>query len=164
MRAESDKRTVYKTDCSDSISLKKAYKEGKEILAKAGITEADLDAWYLLEFVTGITKARYYMDPDQSMDPEAWKKYKEYLEKRRNHIPLQHITGSQEFMGLEFLVNEHVLIPRQDTEVLVEDETRDIQNKRLFATVGYVYRVRMYSSERNALCRTKGYLYRRNRC
>lgn len=69
MRAESDKRTVYKTDCSDSISLKKAYKEGKEILAKAGITEADLDAWYLLEFVTGITKARYYMDPDQSMDP-----------------------------------------------------------------------------------------------
>ena len=60
MRAESDKRTVYKTDCSDSISLKKAYKEGKEILAKAGITEADLDAWYLLEFVTGITKARYY--------------------------------------------------------------------------------------------------------
>jgi len=84
MRAESDKRTVYKTDCSDSISLKKAYKEGKEILAKAGITEADLDAWYLLEFVTGITKARYYMDPDQSMDPEAWKKYKEYLEKRRN--------------------------------------------------------------------------------
>lgn len=81
MRAESDKRTVYKTDCSDSISLKKAYKEGKEILAKARITEADLDAWYLLEFVTGITKARYYMDSDQSMDPEAWKKYKEYLEK-----------------------------------------------------------------------------------
>ena len=72
MRTESDKRTVYKTDCSDSISLKNAYKEGKEILAKAGITEADLDAWYLLEFVTGITKARYYMDPDQSMDPEAW--------------------------------------------------------------------------------------------
>ena len=86
--------------CDVSLFLHNALKEGKEILAKAGITEADLDAWYLLEFVTGITKARYYMDPDQSMDPEAWKKYKEYLEKRRNHIPLQHITGSQEFMGL----------------------------------------------------------------
>ena len=135
MRTESDKRTVYKTDCSDSISLKNAYKEGKEILAKAGITEADLDAWYLLEFVTGITKARYYMDPDQSMDPEAWEKYKEYLEKRRNHIPLQHITGSQEFMGLEFLVNEHVLIPRQDTEVLVE-EALEIMKQEIFRSKG----------------------------
>ena len=135
MRTESDKRTGYKTDCSDSISLKNAYKEGKEILAKAGITEADLDAWYLLEFVTGITKARYYMDPDQSMDPEAWKKYKEYLEKRRNHIPLQHITGSQEFMGLEFLVNEHVLIPRQDTEVLVE-EALEIMKQEIFRSKG----------------------------
>ena len=135
MRTESDKRTVYKTDCSDSISLKNAYKEGKEILAKAGITEADLDAWYLLEFVTGITKARYYMDPDQSMDPEAWKKYKEYLEKRRNHIPLQHITGSQEFMGLEFLVNEHVLIPRQDTEVLVE-EALEMMKQEIFRSKG----------------------------
>ena len=127
MRAESDKRTVYKTDCSDSISLKKAYKEGKEILAKAGITEADLDAWYLLEFVTGITKARYYMDPDQSMDPEAWKKYKEYLEKRRNHIPLQHITGRAFFMGYEFFVDERVLVPRQDTEVLVEEALKVIR-------------------------------------
>lgn len=135
MRTESDKRTVYKTDCSDSISLKNAYKEGKEILAKAGITEADLDAWYLLEFVTGITKARYYMDPDQSMDLEAWKKYKEYLEKRRNHIPLQHITGSQEFMGLEFLVNEHVLIPRQDTEVLVE-EALEMMKQETFRSKG----------------------------
>ena len=121
--------------CDVSLFLHNALKEGKEILAKAGITEADLDAWYLLEFVTGITKARYYMDPDQSMDPEAWKKYKEYLEKRRNHIPLQHITGSQEFMGLEFLVNEHVLIPRQDTEVLVE-EALEIMKQERFRSKG----------------------------
>lgn len=110
-------------------------KKEKKFLQKAGITEADLDAWYLLEFVTGITKARYYMDPDQSMDPEAWKKYKEYLEKRRNHIPLQHITGSQEFMGLEFLVNEHVLIPRQDTEVLVE-EALEMMKQEIFRSKG----------------------------
>ena len=102
MRTESDKRTVYKTDCSDSISLKNAYKEGKEILAKAGITEADLDAWYLLEFVTGITKARYYMDPDQSMDPEAWKKYKEYIEKRRIIFHCSILQEVRNLWGLNF--------------------------------------------------------------
>ena len=59
-------------------------KKEKKFLRKQELQKADLDAWYLLEFVTGITKARYYMDPDQSMDPEAWEKYKEYLEKRRN--------------------------------------------------------------------------------
>ena len=75
------KSFLYKMLRKKNITLNGKKAEGKEILAKAGITEADLDAWYLLEFVTGITKARYYMDPDQSMDPEAWKKYKEYLEK-----------------------------------------------------------------------------------
>ncbi len=117
------------------FNLEELFRSGKERLREAQIEEADLDAWYLLEFVTGITKARYYMDPDQSMDPEAWKKYKEYLEKRRNHIPLQHITGSQEFMGLEFLVNEHVLIPRQDTEVLVE-EALEMMKQEIFRSKG----------------------------
>ena len=70
MRTESDKRTGYKTDCSDSISLKNAYKEGKEILAKAGITEADLDAWYLLEYITGVTKTAYYGNPKADVPEE----------------------------------------------------------------------------------------------
>ena len=48
-------------------------------------------------------------------------KYKEALLKRSEHVPLQHITGEQEFMGINFWVNEHVLIPRQDTETLVEE-------------------------------------------
>ena len=121
IRMESGKMTGNKIEDDSIMSLKKAYIEGKEILAGAGIDEADLDAWYLLEYVTGITKARYYMDPDQRMSEDADRKYKECLEKRKNHIPLQHITGTQEFMGLEFLVNENVLIPRQDTEVLVEE-------------------------------------------
>ena len=57
----------------------------------------------------------------KNISEEEAKRYWEYLEKRARRIPLQHITGSQEFMGYEFLVNEHVLIPRQDTENLVEE-------------------------------------------
>ena len=120
MRTESDKRTVYKTDCSDSISLKNAYKEGKEILAKAGITEADLDAWYLLEYITGVTKTAYYGNPKADVPEEQAEEYEVALAKRAEHIPLQHITGHQVFMGLDFEVNENVLIPRQDTETWLE--------------------------------------------
>ena len=50
------------------------------------------------------------------------------IEKRAVHIPLQHLTGEQNFMGLDFLVNEHVLIPRQDTEILVEEIMRDLHD------------------------------------
>lgn len=121
MRTEDEKWNGTTENPCRSVSLKNAYIEGRELLTKAKIEEADLDAWYLLEFVTGITKARYYMDPDQCLTSGEMDQYRECLEKRKNHIPLQHITGSQEFMGLEFFVNEHVLIPRQDTEVLVEE-------------------------------------------
>ena len=102
MRTESDKRTVYKTDCSDSISLKNAYKEGKEILAKAGITEADLDAWYLVEFVTGITKARYYMDPDQSMIRKHGKSIKNILKKEEIIFHCSILQAVRNLWGLNF--------------------------------------------------------------
>ena len=112
-----------------SAGLKTAYAEGTEILKDAGITEYMLDAWYLLEYVTGVTKARYYMDPDRLMESEVYETYLECIQKRATHIPLQHITGVQEFMGLEFAVNEHVLIPRQDTEVLVEETLEVLKRK-----------------------------------
>ncbi len=102
------------------MTLKEAYDYGCEQLKKTNIDDATLDAWYLLEHVTGISRAVYFMDMNKPLDDTQEKKYREYIQIRANHIPLQHITGKQEFMGLEFCVNEHVLIPRQDTEVLVE--------------------------------------------
>ena len=102
------------------MTLREAYEYGQKRLQTAEIEDAVIDAWYLLEFVTGISRAMYFLRMNENMAPEQEEQYKNYLETRANHIPLQHITGVQEFMGLEFCVNEHVLVPRQDTEVLVE--------------------------------------------
>ena len=103
------------------LELQAIYKEGERILAEAGIGEAALDAWYLLSFVTGISKARYLCDPHAEISEEMAEEYWNCAARRAKRIPLQHITGEQEFMGYTFKVNEHVLIPRQDTEVLVEE-------------------------------------------
>ena len=102
------------------MTRKEAYEYGQEQLKHVQIEEATLDAWYILEFVTGITRAQYFLRPEEVMTTEEEQQYCEAIAKRASHIPLQHITGVQEFMGLEFCVNEHVLVPRQDTEVLVE--------------------------------------------
>lgn len=102
------------------MTLREAYQSGTEKLADAGIEEASIDAWYLLEYVTGISRAFYLADAGRTMDSGQESEYFAMIEKRAKRIPLQHLTGVQEFMGLEFLVNEHVLIPRQDTEILVE--------------------------------------------
>lgn len=111
-----------------TLELQKIYKEGIEILISAGITEANLDAWYLLEYVTGISRAMYYVNPDKLLAEEQAEKYFAYIEKRSRRIPLQHITGVQEFMGYTFKVNENVLVPRQDTEVLVEEALKYLKS------------------------------------
>ena len=110
-----------------TLTLTQLYREGAKCLGDAGIGDAALDAWYLLEYVTGISKAMYYADPDREISEENVKRYETYIEERSRHIPLQHITGEQEFMGYSFYVNEHVLIPRQDTEVLVEEALKVIR-------------------------------------
>ena len=102
------------------MTLKEAYQYGQEQLKKAQIEDADLDAWYLLEYVTGVSRAMYFLDMARELSQEEETRYLEFIMVRTKHMPLQHITGVQEFMGLEFKVNEHVLVPRQDTEVLVE--------------------------------------------
>ena len=134
---------------------------GKKILKNAGIVEADLDAWYLFEQIFGISRAQYFMcarenitgstaqkmtaqeqtgnslESKNTLDcVELWLKekmsaYENTLEKRASRIPLQQILGQQEFMGLTFFVNEHVLIPRQDTETLVELVLNEQKDKNI---------------------------------
>lgn len=103
------------------MTLGSLLKSGKEELKKAQIAEWELDAWFLLEHVTGCTRHVYFLHPEQEVTELQKQRYEELIQKRSFHIPLQYLTGSQEFMGLSFFVDEHVLIPRQDTEILVEE-------------------------------------------
>ena len=134
---------------------------GKKILKNAGIVEADLDAWYLFGQIFGISRAQYFLcareniagntaqkmaaqeqtgnslESKNALDcVELWLKeklsaYENTLEKRASRVPLQQILGQQEFMGLTFFVNEHVLIPRQDTETLVELVLNEQKDKNI---------------------------------
>lgn len=109
------------------MTFERAWRYGKEILQSAGIKECELDAWYLLEYVFKIDKSWYYLHGKEEMQEEKYQEYELLLKKRSERIPLQYITGSQEFMGLNFKVNSHVLIPRQDTETLVEEAVKRLE-------------------------------------
>lgn len=109
------------------ISLHEVLQKSAEFLASCDIDDAQNDAWLLLEYVTGISRARYLIERHRLMKEEDKTRYGELLKQRAAHIPLQHLTGEQEFMGLTFRVNEHVLIPRQDTETLVEEALKYVR-------------------------------------
>ena len=106
----------------------KLYQIGKEQLQKAGITDAELDARLLLEFICHTDRNALYAHGDQEIEDEKMQDFLQLIEKRAVHIPLQQLTREQNFMWLDCLVNEHVLIPRQDTEILVEEIMRDLHD------------------------------------
>lgn len=102
------------------MQYRECYAWGVSKLEKAQVPEAELDARLLLEFVCGTDRNALLVHGEREVSQSQFALYREKVALREKRIPLQLITGVQEFMGLEFAVNEHVLIPRQDTEVLVE--------------------------------------------
>ena len=102
------------------MTYREAYDEGVLQLMQADIAEAKLDARLLLEFVCDTDRNTLLVHGDREVLGQEYDRYISCIKRRACHIPLQHLTGVQEFMGLSFEVNEHVLIPRQDTEILVE--------------------------------------------
>lgn len=103
------------------MNYRECFEKGKGALADSGIEEAALDARLLLEHICGTDRNTLLVHGDRTVSPEEEKQYLDAVERRSRRIPLQQITGQQEFMGLPFWVNSNVLIPRQDTEVLVEE-------------------------------------------
>lgn len=109
------------------MTLEEALSFGRKTLQEAGIAEAALDAWYLLEYIGKFDRSYYYLHYQDDMEEDKQQEYEMLVKKRSERVPLQYITGVQEFMGLTFKVNPHVLIPRQDTEILVETALGIIQ-------------------------------------
>lgn len=112
-------------------TLKEAWQQATNRLYKFKINDAELDAWYLLSHVTGLTRAEFFIKGDELMSEEQERQYEELLARRTSHEPLQYIIGTQEFMGLSFVVRDGVLIPRQETELLVEEALPLSKGKRV---------------------------------
>lgn len=110
------------------MEYKNLYETGKKRLCEAGIEEADLDARLLLEYVCGTDRNTLLVHGDRLVSEKECGLYEACIAKREKRLPLQYITGEQEFMGLKFAVNENVLIPRQDTEILVEEVLKDLHD------------------------------------
>ena len=111
------------------MTYRECYEQGGRTLQAAGIEEATLDARLLLEAVCGTDRNDLLVHGEQPVMPQAEEKYLHWIRQRAEHIPLQQLTGEQDFMGLTFSVNEHVLIPRQDTEILVEEVLKELHDR-----------------------------------
>lgn len=102
------------------MTYRTALRAAEDRLRQAGIQEYKTEAWLLFEYVFAMDRARFLMCADTEAAAENCERYLALSGRRAEHIPLQYLTGSQCFCGYEFMVNEHVLIPRMDTEILVE--------------------------------------------
>ena len=111
------------------MTYKEAYRKACERFKKMGIVDAESDAWILLEHVTGMSQAIFWADGNREMKSEEAEMYCGLAKKRLERIPVQHLTGHQEFMGIDFIVSPAVLVPRQDTEILVEQAEKVLEPK-----------------------------------
>lgn len=102
-------------------SYREVLAKSQRELQKAGIPNADIDAKYLLMEAYSMTFSDYILCLDkEAQADERMEIYADYIAKRQRHIPLQYILGRQNFYGMDFYINENVLIPRADTENMVE--------------------------------------------
>jgi release factor glutamine methyltransferase len=110
------------------MKYSKLYEFGCLQLKAADISDWKTDARLLLEFACGTDFNFLYINPDFEVSEDKETLYKEYIDKRLTHVPVQHITGTQCFMGLDFKVTPDVLVPRPDTEILVEEVLKDLHD------------------------------------
>lgn len=101
----------------------------RERLQNAGIEDFEYESWVFLDWKLHIDRAEFYMNPNGEVKEELLEELEDVLKQREQRVPLQYLMGECEFMGYDFYVDERVLIPRQDTECLVELAVESIREK-----------------------------------
>jgi release factor glutamine methyltransferase len=105
---------------SESLTIDDAIREAAAYLSRHGITSARLDAEVLLAFALSRDRSRLYLEKNKPPTEQEKSNYRELLRRRAQHEPVAYITGKKEFWSMEFTVNRSVMIPRPETEILVE--------------------------------------------
>lgn len=111
------------------MKITEGLKLAREILARAGVAEPLREADSLLSLALGRSKAFLIAHPDYELSEEECELFKSYLERRAKREPMQYIRGSQEFYGLDFTISSDVLIPRPETELVVENAIKFLEGK-----------------------------------
>lgn len=112
------------------MNLKEILKYGKEELIKNNIEDASIIAKELAEHIFKITRAQMIANNDMEFSKDQTDNYINSIKKISTGIPIQYITNNQEFMNLNFFVDENVLIPQPDTETLVEEVINEYKEKK----------------------------------
>jgi release factor glutamine methyltransferase len=110
-----------------SLIIKELLQIGEFALSKAGCMDPRIDAELIMMFLLKIDKQQLFIKSPALLDEKTCEGYFRLIDVRAGGMPVQYITGEQEFMGITFKVNEDVLIPRQDTETLVEEMIQDMK-------------------------------------
>jgi len=113
------------------MTIKDALARARNILAHSDIEDAVLESEVLMRHTLKIDRAKLYTDFDVELNPEQEQGFWCLVQRRLNGEPTAYITGHREFYGIDFYVNHHVLIPRPETEILVEKAISLVQNSML---------------------------------
>ena len=118
------------------MTIQKILTQATLQLEQAGIEMPRLDAEILLAFILNWSRLKLYTDAEKILSADEVEKFKNLIARRAKKIPVAYLTGSKEFFGLNFFVNENVLIPRPDTEILTQLVIENLGGDKIFADIG----------------------------
>ena len=119
------------------MTIKQALSRTREVLVASNIEDSSLESELLLRHALKINRVQLYLELDQELSPQQEETFRCLIERRLNHEPIAYILGHREFYGLDFYVDPSVLIPRPESELLVEKTLELVQNHAV-ATIAEV--------------------------